>query len=138
MKTLRFFHSLQTRVCGVDDCWITRCGYTGEDGYELSMPSDVSVDIAKALSNESEVEWAGLAARDALRLEAGLCLYGNDLDHTTTPVAAGLPWTIGKRRKREGGFLGSDVVLKELATGSPRSRIGLLVHGAPARGENDI
>src|SRR5690242_9461630 len=82
---------------------------------------------------DPRVELAGLGARDSLRLEAGLCLYGNDLDETTTPVEAGLTWTIGKRRRAEGGFLGAEKIQEQLKNGVTRRRIGLVVQGAPAR-----
>ena len=84
------------------DCIVTRCGYTGEDGYEISVPPQHAVRIATALLDHKEVLPAGLGPRDSLRLEAGLCLYGNDIDETTTPGEAGLLWTIGKRRREKG------------------------------------
>lgn len=84
------------------DCIVTRCGYTGEDGYEISMPEESAVAITRAILANKEVLPAGLGARDSLRLEAGLCLYGHDIDGETTPAEAGLTWTIGKRRRAEG------------------------------------
>eukprot|EP00296_Roombia_truncata_P000132 JP435794.1.p1 GENE.JP435794.1~~JP435794.1.p1 ORF type:complete len:378 (-),score=120.23 JP435794.1:254-1324(-) len=116
-------------------CRVTRCGYTGEDGFEISVPSAYAVALADVFL-ENGVLPAGLGARDTLRLEAGLCLYGNDLDETVSPVEAGLTWTIGKRRREEGGFVGSETILAQLAAGikgAERRRVGLAVTGAPAR-----
>ena len=113
---------------------IARCGYTGEDGYEIALPAGEAAGFARALLAEPEVMPAGLGARDALRLEAGLCLYGQDIDEGTTPVEAGLGWSIGRRRRREGGFRGSDTVLAQLAAGPDRRLVGLRPEGrAPAR-----
>lgn len=111
---------------------VARGGYTGEDGFEISIPPAQTLDIAKALS-QSPVQLTGLGARDSLRLEAGMCLYGQDLDEDTTPVEAGLSWVIGKDRREAGGFIGSEGVLKHLKEGPPRRRVGLVVEGAPAR-----
>lgn len=96
VSTLYFMNGLYSRLFGVDDCRITRCGYTGEDGFEISIPRKSSVEVAEQILSQSEVELAGLGARDSLRLEAGLCLYGNDMDETKTPVEANLTWCIGK------------------------------------------
>ncbi|KAF9088943.1 hypothetical protein BGX29_009997 [Mortierella sp. GBA35] len=115
------------------DCHVARSGYTGEDGFEISVPNSDAVEFTKLLISDPRVELAGLGARDSLRLEAGLCLYGNDLDETTTPVEAGLTWTIGKRRRAEGGFLGAEKIQDQLKNGVSRRRIGLVVQGAPAR-----
>ena len=115
-------------------CQISRSGYTGEDGFEISMPSDLAVAFAKALLAEPEVKPIGRGARDSLRLEAGLCLYGHDIDVDTTPAEADLGFPIGKRRRAEGGFPGAGRVLAELAGGPPRLRVGLKLDGkAPAR-----
>ena len=113
---------------------VTRSGYTGEDGFEISVPAADAERIARLLLAEAEVEPAGLGARDSLRLEAGLCLYGHDIDETTTPIEAGLAWTVGKRRREEGGFPGADTILRQLADGPPRRLVGILPEGrAPAR-----
>ncbi|WP_366655213.1 glycine cleavage system aminomethyltransferase GcvT [Fodinicurvata sp. EGI_FJ10296] len=113
---------------------ISRCGYTGEDGYELSVPSDKAAGIAERLLDQPEVEPIGLGARDSLRLEAGLCLYGHDIDTTTTPIEADLAWSIGKRRREEGGFPGASVIQQQLRDGAPRRRVGIRPEGrAPAR-----
>ncbi|KAF8194692.1 hypothetical protein BJ912DRAFT_959109 [Pholiota molesta] len=111
---------------------VARGGYTGEDGFEISIPPSHTVEVAELLS-KSPVQLIGLGARDSLRLEAGMCLYGNDLDETTTPVEAGLSWVIGKERKEKGGFIGAETVLQQLKEGPSRRRVGLVVDGAPAR-----
>jgi aminomethyltransferase len=117
---------------------ISRSGYTGEDGFEISVPADKAEDLADVLLGQDSVLPIGLGARDSLRLEAGLCLYGNDIDTTTTPIEAGLKWAIGKARRsggaRAGGFLGDAVILKQLENGPSRMRVGLLPEGrAPMR-----
>ncbi|MCP5025499.1 MAG: glycine cleavage system aminomethyltransferase GcvT [Actinomycetia bacterium] len=108
---------------------LSRSGYTGEDGYELAVPNDHLESLARLLLAEPEVRPSGLGARDTLRLEAGLCLYGNDLDDTTTPVEADLVWAIQKRRREEGGFPGHDVVMAQLADGPTRVRVGIAADG---------
>ncbi|TPX71157.1 aminomethyltransferase [Spizellomyces sp. 'palustris'] len=113
--------------------YISRCGYTGEDGFEISVPHEEVVRFSQMLLDHPDVELAGLGARDSLRLEAGLCLYGHDLDDTVTPVEGGLTWTIGKRRREEGGFLGADKIIPQIGKAVPRRRVGLVVEGAPAR-----
>lgn len=116
-------------------CHVTRCGYTGEDGFEISVPASMVREFFDSLISKTEVNPAGLGARDSLRLEAGLCLYGNDIDENTSPVEAALNWTIGKRRREEGGFLGADVILGHLRDGITRRRMAFEVSkGAPARG----
>jgi aminomethyltransferase len=115
-------------------CLITRSGYTGEDGFEISLPAREAEALARRLLTEPEVSPIGLGARDSLRLEAGLCLYGHDIDETTTPIEADLGWTIGKRRRAEGGFPGAATILDELARGARRRRVGIRPDGrAPAR-----
>ncbi len=115
-------------------CLVTRSGYTGEDGFEISLPAGDAEVLARRLLAEPEVLPIGLGARDSLRLEAGLCLYGHDIDETTTPIEADLAWTIGKRRRAEGGFPGAATVLRQLAEGASRKRVGLRPDGrAPAR-----
>jgi aminomethyltransferase len=115
-------------------CIVTRSGYTGEDGFEISLAADHAVSVAERMLAEPEVAPIGLGARDTLRLEAGLCLYGHDIDETTTPVEAGLAWTIGKRRRVEGGFPGAAIILRQLADGPARRRVGIRPDGrAPAR-----
>lgn len=122
---------------------ISRGGYTGEDGFEISMPADEAVDVTEALlaaGGPERVQLAGLGARDSLRLEAGMCLYGNDLDESTTPVEAGLAWIIPKeRRSPDAGYYGADLLARQLVpkskggAGVDRRRVGLVVEGAPAR-----
>ena len=111
-------------------CYLTRSGYTGEDGFEISVAADEAEALARALLAQPEVKPAGLGARDTLRLEAGLCLYGHDIDTTTTPVEAGLTWAIQKVRRaggeREGGFPGASVIAGQLATGPSNKRVGLV------------
>ncbi|KAH9920515.1 uncharacterized protein BXZ73DRAFT_52130 [Epithele typhae] len=111
---------------------VARGGYTGEDGFEISIPPSQTVEVAQMLAR-SPVQLTGLGARDSLRLEAGMCLYGQDLDETTTPVEAGLTWVIGKDRREAGGFIGAAGVQKHLKDGPPRRRVGFVVDGAPAR-----
>ncbi len=115
-------------------CQISRSGYTGEDGFEISVAADRAEELARALLARDGVTPVGLGARDTLRLEAGLCLYGHDIDETTSPVEADLVWSIGKRRRENGGFPGADRVQRELADGPSRLRVGLKLEGrAPAR-----
>ena len=118
---------------------LTRSGYTGEDGFELSISADRAEDVARLLLDEPEVLPIGLGARDSLRLEAGLCLYGHDIDETTTPIEADLVWTISKRRRAEGGFPGDAIVKSQIANGPARKRVGILPDGkAPAREGTEI
>lgn len=109
--------------------WVSRSGYTGEDGFEISLAGDQAEGFARALLRDEAVKPAGLGARDTLRLEAGLCLYGHDIDEETSPVEAGLAWSIGKRRRVEGGFPGADRILGELRDGPARLRVGLTPDG---------
>jgi len=109
--------------------WISRSGYTGEDGFEISLSADQAEAFARALLEDEAVEPAGLGARDTLRLEAGLCLYGHDIDENTSPVEADLAWSIGKRRRVEGGFPGADRILGELRDGPSRLRVGMTPEG---------
>lgn len=119
------------------DLWVSRSGYTGEDGFEISLPAGAAMDFAQRLLADPMVRPIGLGARDSLRLEAGLCLYGHDMDRTISPVEAGLTWAIQKSRKdgaRAGGFLGADRIMDELSNGVSRLRVGLRPDGrAPMR-----
>ena len=120
------------------ELWVSRSGYTGEDGFEISVEAQLARPLAQALLDHADVEPIGLGARDSLRLEAGLCLYGHDIDTTTSPVEARLGWSIQKSRRaggaREGGFPGAERILGELANGAPRARVGLRPEGrAPMR-----
>jgi aminomethyltransferase len=134
---MRFMDVRDARLLDAD-CVISRSGYTGEDGFEISVPADVAEALAAKLLTDERVAPIGLGARDSLRLEAGLCLYGADLDETTTPVEAALEWSIQASRRRggarAGGFPGADIVLEQLEHGVPRRRIGLRPEGrAPVR-----
>ena len=126
------------------DAFVTRSGYTGEDGFEISVPADAAVALARALAAQPEVKPAGLGARDTLRLEAGLCLYGNDIDTTTTPVEAALNWAIQKVRRsggaRAGGFPGAAKVLAQLqGQGLARKRVGLVaLERVPVREHTEL
>ena len=141
LTSLYFMQTARGTVNGIP-VRITRCGYTGEDGFEIAVPSDCARTVADALlrSKAGNVRLAGLGARDSLRLEAGLCLYGVDLDHTTTPVEAGLTWLIAKRRREEADFPGASVILKQIRDGPARKRVGLtpLERGPPARANTAI
>ncbi|WP_119154716.1 glycine cleavage system aminomethyltransferase GcvT [Caldimonas tepidiphila] len=112
------------------DCFVTRSGYTGEDGFEISVPADRAEALARALLAQPEVKPIGLGARDTLRLEAGLCLYGHDIDTATTPVEAGLTWAIQKVRRpggeRAGGYSGAEIIGRQLTEGAARKRVGLV------------
>jgi aminomethyltransferase len=137
VAAMRFMDVSPHRIDGID-CYVSRSGYTGEDGFEISVPADKAEALAAALLDNSDVLPIGLGARDSLRLEAGLCLYGHDIDTTTTPVEAALQWSIQKSRRnggaRPGGFLGADVILAQLEGGAPRRRVGLKPEGrAPVR-----
>jgi aminomethyltransferase len=131
---------MDVRHCRLHDvsCLVSRSGYSGEDGFEISVPVDKAEDIAGRLLEHPDVQPIGLGARDSLRLEAGLCLYGTDIDQTTTPVEAALEWGMQKARKtggaRAGGFPGSARILSELDSGAARRRVGLKPEGkAPVR-----
>lgn len=133
LKKLPFMTSAVMDVFGVSGCRVTRCGYTGEDGVEISVPAAKAVHLAAALLENPEVKLAGLAARDSLRLEAGLCLYGNDIDEHTTPVEGSLGWTLGKRRRAAMDFPGARVIVPQLKGQVKRRRVGLTCEGAPVR-----
>jgi aminomethyltransferase len=126
---MRFMDARHVTVAGVE-VWASRSGYTGEDGFELLVPADRMETVAERLLSDERVELAGLGARDTLRLEAGLCLYGNDLDAATTPVEAGLVWTIPKRRREDAdGYPGAARIAAEIADGPSRVRVGLRPQG---------
>ena len=134
---MRFMDCGPRRIDGID-CFVSRSGYTGEDGFEISVPATQVEALATTLLAHPEVMPIGLGARDSLRLEAGLCLYGHDLDTATTPVEGALEWSIQKIRRRggarAGGFAGADVILGQLEKGASRRRVGLRPEGrAPVR-----
>jgi aminomethyltransferase len=125
---MRFMDSGPRRIADFD-CFVSRSGYTGEDGYEISVPAEQAEQLARLLLQSGETLLIGLGARDSLRLEAGLCLYGHDIDATTTPVEAALEWSVQKSRRaggtRAGGFLGAETILGQFGKGASRRRIGL-------------
>jgi aminomethyltransferase len=130
---LTFMDTADAELAGIP-CHLSRTGYTGEDGYEISVAAEDAVALWNALLADERVRPVGLGARDSLRLEAGLCLYGHDIDESTSPVEAALNWSIGKRRRAEGGFPGYARIRDELANGPSRKRVGLVLEGRqPAR-----
>ena len=133
VSSMAFMTSQETTIQGIA-CRVSRLGYTGEDGYELSVPNEHADAITREILADDRCALVGLGARDSLRLEAGLCLYGNDIDQTTTPVEAGMQWAIQKRRRAEGGFPGDRVIKQQLESGTDRVRVGIQVDGrVPAR-----
>lgn len=143
LTNMAFMTGVDTTLDGVEGCRITRCGYTGEDGFEIAMPAEHAVSIASKLMEDPTVNPTGLGARDSLRLEAGLCLYGHDLNEDINPIEGSLGWTIGppqSRRRVEGGFLGSEKILtpdgkfKKVS----KKRVGLMGMKAPAREHAEI
>jgi len=141
LSSLYFGQCMTATIKGTDaEVLVSRGGYTGEDGFEISIPPYATEAITQFMldSAKDELRLAGLGARDTLRLEAGMCLYGHDLDDSTTPVEAGLSWIIGKDRRASGGFYGDSTILKQLKKkseggGVTRRRVGLIIEGAPAR-----
>lgn len=130
---LPFMHVADVEIAGFS-CRVSRSGYSGEDGYEISVANADAAALARRLLEEEEVAPAGLGARDSLRLEAGLCLYGNDIDESTTPVEAALTWAVQKSRRTAGGFPGDKVILEQIEKGVERKRVGLKAEGrAPVR-----
>ena len=137
VKELKFMDSVTAKLLDTE-CWISRSGYTGEDGYEISIPNNAVDEIVQLLSQDIHVEPIGLGARDSLRLEAGLCLYGHDIDTNTSPIEGNLNWAIQKVRRtggeRAGGFPGANRILRELEVGPSKKRVGILPDGrAPMR-----
>tara|TARA_R110002096_G_scaffold190444_8_gene371564 strand:+ start:670 stop:1800 length:1131 start_codon:yes stop_codon:yes gene_type:complete len=133
VANLMFMESTMVTLEGTV-CRVSRCGYTGEDGYEISVPQEEAPAFAERLLRHEDVEWIGLGARDSLRLEAGLCLSGHDFNGTTSPVEANLNFVLGKKRREEGDFIGSERILRELAEGPSKKLVGILPGGrAPAR-----
>ncbi|MBR9911746.1 MAG: glycine cleavage system aminomethyltransferase GcvT [Gammaproteobacteria bacterium] len=137
VKALVFMTGCRVSIDGAD-CYVTRSGYTGEDGFEISVPAAAAPGLAQTLLNDPAVNWVGLGARDSLRLEAGLCLYGHDMDAQRSPVEAGLMWSVAKSRRadgaRAGNFIGADKIFACQAQGAREKRVGLRVNGkAPVR-----
>ncbi|MGL4312871.1 MAG: glycine cleavage system aminomethyltransferase GcvT [Sphingomonas sp.] len=138
LSTLKFMMGGRFSLAGAE-AWISRSGYTGEDGFEISIPAEAAEAVACLLCGEPEVKPIGLGARDSLRLEAGLPLYGHDLDPETTPIAADLGFALSKRRREEGGFPGAARILAERENGAAMKRVGLLVEGRqPVREGADV
>jgi aminomethyltransferase len=135
---MTFMTFKEVAIKGID-CFVTRSGYTGEDGFEISVPSAQAEAFTKLLLDQPEVEPAGLGARDSLRLEAGLCLYGHDITTETTPIEADIKWVVNKRRREQGGFPGADIILDQLQNGTEQQRVGILPEGrAPARDGTEV
>lgn len=136
LRNVDFMTHFEAKVAGID-AWVSRCGYTGEDGFEISVLNGQANDLMSSILKHTEVSPTGLAVRDSLRLEAGLCLYGHDLNGDISPVEAGLVWTIGKRRREAGfdTFPGAKIILDQIANKSvTKKRIGLTQQaGPPAR-----
>lgn len=125
------------------ECYVTRSGYTGEDGFEISVPATEAVAFAQALLDSDDVQWIGLGARDSLRLDAGLCLYGHDMDDARSPIEAALSWAIAKNRRvggsKAGGFIGADTIFDVQKNGVSQMRVGFVVDGkAPVREGTDV
>lgn len=136
--SMKFMSWIKTNIDG-HECYISRSGYTGEDGFEISVPGDYAVTFAKKLLADESVKPIGLGARDSLRLEAGLCLYGHELDETTTPVEANLKWVIGKRRREEANFAGAKTIMTQMKEGTKRLRVGIRpLDRAPVREHTDL
>jgi len=140
LRQMSFMYAKSMTVAGIEGCFVARSGYTGEDGFEIAVPKGSSakhnvVSLWDKLVSDSDVMPVGLGARDSLRLEAGLCLYGNDLDETTSPAEGTLFWVVAKRRRNEpGSFVGSERILEEIKNKSAkRKRAGFVIKGAPAR-----
>ena len=129
IKAMNFMDVETLSIAGAE-CWVSRSGYTGEDGFEISIPASAAESVTKSILSKEEVELIGLGARDSLRLEAGLCLYGHDIDKATTPVEAALTWAIQKVRRthgeRAGGFMGSEIISQQIETGTDKKRVGFL------------
>ena len=125
---LSFMHAARITILGAE-AHVSRSGYTGEDGFEIALPGAAGLTVARRLLAEPEVKPAGLGARDSLRLEAGLCLYGHDIDETTTPVEAGLSWSLGKERLQRADFPGARRIREEMERGAKRRRVGLKPEG---------
>ena len=129
IKAMNFMDVETLSIAGAE-CWVSRSGYTGEDGFEISIPASAAESVTKSILSKEKVELIGLGARDSLRLEAGLCLYGHDIDEATSPVEAALTWAIQKVRRthgeRAGGFMGSEIISQQIETGTDKKRVGFL------------
>ena len=140
--SLQFMHGCCSDINGIA-CYITRSGYTGEDGFEISVADEYALELSAHLLSYDYCQWIGLGARDSLRLEAGLCLYGHDMDKNTSPIEANIGWSISNSRRtggsKAGGFLGSDLILQQFSHGVKKRRVGFVVDGrSPVREGADI
>ena len=133
LRTQKFMTRELYTLGGVPNCIVSRSGYTGEDGFEVAMPLRAAVELVDRMSKLRNVCFAGLGARDTLRLEAGLTLYGHDPTDDISLVESSLNWTVSKRRRQEGGFIGADAILRQIREGAPIKRIGFMSAGAPPR-----
>ncbi|GFR83927.1 aminomethyltransferase [Elysia marginata] len=140
LKTLPFMTTTEGTVFGVENCRVTRCGYTGEDGVEISVPKSGAEKLLSSLlvSSHGSVKLIGLGARDSLRLEAGLCLYGNDIDASTSPVEANLTWLVSKSRRPKLDFPGAEIIVNQIKKKPSKRRVGFVSSGAPIRGHAKI
>lgn len=145
LSKMSFLNATMHNIKKIDaECMISRCGYTGEDGFEIAVPKAKAMALGELMLNEkcggSETiaKMAGLGCRDTLRLECGMCLYGHELNETIGPIESQLSWTIGKRRKVEGGFYGYDIVKRQMGSGVPMRRCGFTTVGMAAREQVEI
>ncbi|XP_074107250.1 aminomethyltransferase, mitochondrial [Cotesia typhae] len=135
LNEVYFMNSVETQAKKIN-VRITRCGYTGEDGFEISFKGRHAGDIVEMILEQQEVKMAGLGARDSLRLEAGLCLYGHDINEEITPVEAGLSWLIAKRRRQKANFPGAEIIISQIEQGVQKKRVGLTINQGPPAREN--
>merc|ERR1711990_1323207 len=133
-----YFGMFKEMTVSGQPCWVTRTGYTGEDGFEISVPVPGTLKLVEDLVGNAAVRLAGLGARDSLRLEAGLCLYGNDLNEEITPLEAGLTWTIAKSRREACDFVGGEKIKAQLESGAMKRRVGFFTTGPPARQHSEV
>jgi aminomethyltransferase len=139
LSNLSFMEAAFMAVPNIDEnVLVSRCGYTGEDGFEISVSDRNAVKFFDLLLKQTDIKACGLGARDSLRLEAGLCLYGHDINTSTTPIEAALKWVIGKRRKTQGGFPGFEKIKQQMDSEVNTKRVGFYVEGAPAREDAQI
>jgi len=135
---MKFMDAARIEVAGFK-CIVTRTGYTGEDGFEISVRADKATELAETILGDDRVKLAGLGARDTLRLEAGLCLYGNDINNHTSPIEANLKWAVSKSRREKGGFVGDKIILQQISSGVSKLLVGIKPIGkAPARAHTPI
>ena len=145
LSRMSFLTAKVHNIAKIDaECMISRCGYTGEDGFEIAVPKEKAIALAELFLNEKcggreqITKMTGLGCRDTLRLECGMCLYGHELNESIGPIESQLSWTIGKRRKQEGGFYGYEIIKKQMGSGVPMRRCGFLTSGMAAREQTEI